>query len=303
MRRLLKPVVEPVRALTGSKVIDSRMLNLAGVQVVRALAAQAAYRTRRFETDVAPEAVEELQKEGCVVIPSLVDPELLDRARGEALEALENDRSACRTHDAKGATVEQLDLRQVDRSRYPALTEIVENPVVSALFSGAERQPVDPWERLSAVERVTQLPAQFHDVESDLHTDIFFNTHKAWLYLDDVRPEMGPFVFVPRSHLLSAERLRRIYDESVTTNRGSRRITAEELASQGGSEKTFTCPANTLVAANTCGFHRRKRGVEGQVRLAIHFSVRSNPFFPHWMAADRWLSRRNPVVRWLTGNG
>ena len=303
MRRLLKPVVEPVRALTGSKTVDSRLLNVVGVQVARALAAQVAYRTRTYEVDLCHDAVEELRDAGCVVVPSLLDDTLLERARGEALEALENERPACSVHDSKGAQVEQVDLRRVDRSRYPALVEIVENPVITALFSGAEGQPVDPWARLSAVERVTQLAADLHDLESDLHTDTFFNTHKAWLYLQDVQLHHGPFVFVPRSHRLTNDRLHRIYDESVTTNRGSRRITADELAAQGGSERIFTCPANTLVAANTCGFHRRRRGMEGQTRIAVHFSVRSNPFFPHWLAGDRWLSRRNPMVRWLAGSG
>jgi len=30
------------------------------------------------------------------------------------------------------------------------------------------------------------------DPQTELHSDIFFNTHKAWLYLDDVRREHGP---------------------------------------------------------------------------------------------------------------
>lgn len=301
MRGFVARAAEPIRALTGSKVVESRLLNVAGVQVWRAVAARAIHQARGRRPRGCEEAVASLEREGYAMIPDLLPTEAFVQARAEALEALANETALRRVHDHGGAVVEHLRLSEV-RDRYPVLKLIAEHPVILDLLSGAERRPVRPWSGLVAVERVTFQPADRHDAESDLHTDIFFNSHKAWYYLDDVEPEDGPFVFVPRSHRLSVGRLRRIYDESVTTNRGSRRIAADELAAHGEAERAFTCRANTLLSANTSGFHRRSRGVAGHTRLAVIFNCRANPFFPHWLQADRWLSRQNPVVRRFFAN-
>ncbi len=111
-----------------------------------------------------------------------------------------------------------------------------------------------------------------------MHSDIFFNTHKAWLYLRDVDTEIGPLVFVKGSHRLSLGQLGYLYQESVSRAKGSRRITPDELERLGLEETVLVCKANTLVIANTCGYHRRLRGEPGRERLALHWSVRLNPF-------------------------
>ena len=45
------------------------------------------------------------------------------------------------------------------------------------------------------------------DPQTDLHTDTFHPTVKAWLFLTDVAPDAMPFVYVPGSHRLTPQRL------------------------------------------------------------------------------------------------
>ena len=117
-----------------------------------------------------------------------------------------------------------------------------------------------------------------HDGQTDLHIDAPFNTHKLWLYLDDVTPDHAPFVYVPMSHKLDWVRLRGDYLESIGKNFGSRKIGDEEVLRRGLETVVVTCPRNTLVLANTCGYHGRAVGAPGATRRSLHMMFRSNPF-------------------------
>ena len=45
------------------------------------------------------------------------------------------------------------------------------------------------------------------DPQTNLHSDTFHPSAKAWLFLEDVAEDEGPFVYVPGSHLLNPARL------------------------------------------------------------------------------------------------
>ena len=99
-----------------------------------------------------------------------------------------------------------------------------------------------------------------------LHADTFHPTVKAWLFLTDVAEDAGPFTYVPGSHRLTAERLaweRRMslaarQSANAEIRQGSFRIDPAELPSLGlPPPRAFAVPANTLVVADTFGFHAR----------------------------------------------
>jgi hypothetical protein len=74
--------------------------------------------------------------------------------------------------------------------------------------------------------------------------------------------------------------------------RGSPRIAEAELADVGLPPPTaLTAKANTLVIANTHGFHRRGDAPAGSSRLEIYASSRTNPFLPVPMPGSRFLAR------------
>ena len=147
------------------------------------------------------------------------------------------------------------------------------------------------------------------DPQTDFHVDTFHPTVKAFYFLTDVREDEGPFVYVPGSHRLTPKRLEWEYEQSIgaasganrLAARGSLRAAAEEIARMGfAAPQAFAVPANTLVVADTVGFHARGLSVRPAVRVEVWTYGRRNPFLP-WTGLDLWsipglAERRIPFV-------
>jgi len=265
------------------KVINSRLLNLLGLQALRALGARLAHRNRRIE--VAPAVrnqVKKLEVDGIVVWADFL-PEEQFRALRDACSALVAShpdsyvRQSGPTRDAR-VLVSKLDL-----GRVPSLAQFLNDPRLRALLEAAERRPLGDLVQYAKVEHITQGElGDKRDPQTELHSDIYYTSHKAWFYLTDVTLASGPLTFVKGTHLLSPARLIRIYEHSVTMKPGddpSRRVNAKERASLPEAT-VLACPANTLVVANTCGYHARRQGVAGRERCSIHMEIRAkNPFW------------------------
>jgi hypothetical protein len=70
------------------------------------------------------------------------------------------------------------------------------------------------------------------------------------------------------------------------SSRGSLRITPEMVRRLGfGEPKAFAVPQNTLVVADTVGFHARGLSAHPSVRVEIWAYGRRNPFLP-WLGCD-----------------
>jgi len=128
------------------------------------------------------------------------------------------------------------------------------------------------------------------DPQSKLHSDTFHPTMKAWLFLDDVTLENGPFKYVIGSSKLSWKRLKWEYFKSINvfnnfdgySEKGSFRAFDDDLEYLGLQKaKEIMVTKNTLVIANTNGFHCRGAATEEKSsRLSIFASSRANPFNP-----------------------
>ncbi len=131
------------------------------------------------------------------------------------------------------------------------------------------------------------------DPQTTLHADTFHPTVKAWLFLTDVAADEGPLVYVPGSHRMTPARLAWEQARSSEASsldrlsaRGSLRIRPDELAALGlPPPRAFAVPANTLVVADTSGFHARGPSVRPSTRIEIWSYGRRNPFLP-WTGLD-----------------
>lgn len=272
------PLRPLTRVFSGDKALDSPVLNRLGVQVMRAVLARAVYNARRAAVDDSiREQVDTLYRDGMVKIPDFLPPEQFENIQRECFALLEEkDKIKLLQHGPN--RLELVSVSQADPATYPSIHEFYADPRLVGIMSAAEKRQLQSTTGNRALEHLIQGEEEDHDPETDLHSDIFFNTHKAWFYLKDVDVDVGPLVFVKGSHRITMGQLGYLYQESVSVAKGSRRITPEELERLGLQETVLTVKANTLVVANTCGYHRRLRGLPGRERFALHWSVRMNPF-------------------------
>jgi hypothetical protein len=272
------------RLFSRDKVIDSTLLNMMGAQVFRTLVARVVYHARRVEVpeEVANE-VAELKREGMVIVRDFLSPEHFDRVRAECAW-LDRQQDQIETFRHGPTTLEAIAIRNFSERVLPSIYGFYNDPRLHGIVTAAEQRPVNLTEAGEREYLTHGESGGDADPQTELHSDIFFNTHKAWFYLDDVRTEDGPLAYVKGSHRLTLARLGFVYRDSWKREPGSdpsRRISPEEQRRCDADETVVTCARNTLVVVNTCGYHRRLQGRPGRKRYALHLSVRGNPFAPH----------------------
>lgn len=125
------------------------------------------------------------------------------------------------------------------------------------------------------------------DVQAQTHKDTFHSTIKFWYFVEDCPVECGPFAYSFGSHRMTLARYRWEYLRANEAARtlgaiGSFRVDENELAAMGcAPPQPVPVAANTLVVADTRGFHRRTLGQPGTRRRAIHGVLPRDPFALH----------------------
>jgi len=127
------------------------------------------------------------------------------------------------------------------------------------------------------------------DPQTLFHSDTFHPTAKAWLFLTDVAADEGPFAYVPGSHRVDARRLDWEYRKSVEARHSSDRMNGEGSFRIDEAERAAlglpppvrcAVPANTLIIADTSGFHARTASPRPTHRVEIYATLRRTPFVP-----------------------
>lgn len=265
------------KIFSRQKTVDSKLLNVLGIQVARTLMARAIYNMRpRLHAQWAVEH-NILRRDGVLVIPNFLPRQVFEPLRDEAVAFVSDPTHHTSVRSVGCNRLEIVDIRRC-AEQLPTTQQFFDGPRLRTLLEGAERRRVAGY-GVRTLERLVQgVDTGIKDPETDLHSDIFYPVHKCWLYLTDVTADAGPLVYVKGSHHLRLRQLKYLYEESCGPNVGSRRISSSELEQIGLAETAVTCEMNTLVVANTLGYHRRTRGRPGLQRIALHESLRSRPF-------------------------
>jgi hypothetical protein len=193
----------------------------------------------------------------------------------------------------------------------PALQAVLGSPEWRGLIRYIGSRDAEPVVWIQTILR--HAAAGPADPQTALHADTFHPTVKAWLFLTDVAADAGPFTYVPGSHLATPERLaweRRTslaarQSPVAATRQGSFRVSPDELRAMGlPGPRLFAVPANTLVVADTFGFHARGPSCGPSLRVEVWAYGRRSPFLP-WAGLDPWsgaaLARRS-LVGWRLGD-
>jgi Phytanoyl-CoA dioxygenase (PhyH) len=315
LRRAAMSPLWVAQLATGTKsfernlVIGSRPLNERGLHAARVAAAYrlASARRRKLAGLISTDDREAFDRDGFVVRPNFLRPDLF----GELLAQVKDYRGPSREISEGDTIMRKIALDRKTLAALPALGAALQSSDWRGLVRYAGARDAEPVVWVQSIWRhACPGPA---DPQTLLHADTFHPTVKAWLFLTNVAEDAGPFTYVAGSHRLTDERLaweRRISlvardSPNAEIRQGSFRIDPAELPALGlPPPRAFAVPANTLIVADTFGFHARGSSARPSLRVEIWAYGRRSPFLSlaarvPWTTAA--LGRRS-TLSWQWGD-
>jgi hypothetical protein len=287
-------------------VIGSRWLNKRGLHTARVrLACRLAERRRRHLARLLPEEDRRrFDRDGFVVKRDFLPPD----AFADLVSQIRELRASAREMVEGDTVTRHIALDPAVLDRVPAAKRLLAMPQYRNLISYVGSSAAMPMVYVQTV--LSGAHDGPPDPQTDLHTDTFHPTVKAWLFLTDVTADAMPFVYVPGSHRLTPQRMEWERRMSIAASTGPlqtphklvRAVAPEALAGLGlSAPRAIAVPANTLVVADTFGFHARGASARPTTRVEIWAMGRRNPFLP-WTGLDPWsvagLGLRKPLFYW-----
>jgi hypothetical protein len=278
------------KSFRDNPLIGSPRLNRLGLHAARVRIADrlAWARRRRLARLVGADDAAAFARDGFVCVPDFLPDEAFRALRDQVLA-----RPAPAREMVQGDTItRRFALDPAALRAMPAAAALVRNHRWQGLirYVGSFDSPPTAYVQTILAHRHDAAP----DPQTNLHADTFHPTVKAWLFLTDVAADEGPLTYVAGSHRRDAKRMAWERARSVgvmagddfLAQRGSLRIRPDELSDLGLPAPTaFAVKANTLVVADTGGFHARGPSVRPSIRVEIWAYGRRNPFLP-WTGLD-----------------
>ncbi|GHB19009.1 hypothetical protein GCM10007094_03550 [Pseudovibrio japonicus] len=278
------------KSFRDNPIIGSRSLNERGFHIRRMAFAErmADMRRRQMEHLLPADDRKFFHENGYVVRHNVLPADVFKAVQ----EELEQNEFAAREMKQGRTVTRFIGLTPAILKKLPGLKAAVGADIFQQGLRYVASNNADPLVYLHTV--LWDLDQKRKDPQTNFHSDTFHSTAKAWLFLKDVELADGPFQYVSGSHRLNEVRTKWEYEQSLTaaTSRdsnhavGSFRISEDQMQ-QMGFEKpvSFAVPANTLVIADTHGFHARGIATRPGLRVGLYGSVRRSPFLP-WAGGD-----------------
>lgn len=293
------------KSFVDNPILGSERLNQRGLHTlrVRLAHAMADLRRRQLAHLVSSEDRDAFARDGFIAKRDFMPAELHRAVLAEVTSVTAEGRE-----QLQGDTVtRRIPLDPETLKRMPAMRQLLVLPAWRNLLRYVSSYNCEPVITVQTIlSHVTDAPP---DPQTNFHIDTFHPTMKAWLFLNDVAPDEGPFTYVPGSHRLNRRRLAWERYLAKTAARGSDRLTArgsfratpEMLRRLGYREPVaFAVPGNTLVVGDTVGFHARGPSLRPAVRIEVWAYDRHNPFLP-FVGVD--LLSLVGLARWRTRMG
>lgn len=271
--------------LIGSPTLNRRGLHAARVRLAHAMAEQ---RRTRLAGLIPAEDRAAFDRDGFVVVRDFLPPALF----ATLCDRLVRGRFAARDMQQGDTITRRTPIDPTMLAAVPELRQLLRDPRWRGLNRYVGSYDSEPRIYLQTIlAGVCDAPP---DPQVDLHADTFHPTVKAWLFLTDVAADEGPLTYVPGSHRPTPARLawerrrseRVLAEGDRLSQRGSLRVARDELGRLGLPDPVaFAVPANTLVVADTSGFHARGPSVRPSTRVEIWAYGRRTPFLP-WTGLD-----------------
>jgi Phytanoyl-CoA dioxygenase (PhyH) len=301
-----------IRIASGAKsfrdnpLIGSKRLNQMGLHTARMRAAHklAWFRRGRMEKVLPAEYSAQFKKNGFILIPGFLDPDVFASLRDQIYST-----SAPAREMVQGDTItRRIAIGHDYLESVPDLRDLIYGNQWRRMMHYVSSYATEPLYYIQTILKSDSVSEA--DPQTKVHADTFHPTMKAWFFLHDVGEEEGPFKYVPGSHLLTEKRLAWEKARSIAapegvdylSSRGSMRIETSDLAKLDLPQpQTFAVSANTLIVADTCGFHARAASTGSNMRIEIWAYSRRNPYYP-WLGGDilslRSIAERRIQILW-----
>lgn len=282
-------ILSEANSFEENRVLGSKRLNALGLHRwrVRAAARLTSWRRARLSPLVRREWRQEFADNGFVMIDDVLPEEDFNAMRAALMEQAWPVRDMVQGNTiTRRAPIDANMMRSV-----PALERLFSADWFRGLVRYVSSYDVEP---LHYVQAIIKKPSGGADPQLSVHADTFHSSMKAWLFLQDVEPGDGAFTYVRGSHRLTAERLE--WEDEIAktlpeggdrlTRRGSFRVSSDDLEQMGLPQpEELAVKANTLVVADTFGFHARGPSGPELARVELWSYSRRNPFLP-WLGGD-----------------
>ena len=284
------------KSFTRNPIIGSAILNRLGLHVIRLVLAHAIMRSRMwlFSFSVDPIVRKQFYRNGYILIPDFLPADEFQALKHE-IHAADGEVRECTQGDT---LTHRILLDNQTLSNMPACQSLLTDKLYRQLHRFTAGKATPPVSYIQTIKN--QYADGAPDPQKNLHADTFHPTMKSWYFTDDVDERNGPFTYVPGSQRLTLARLRWEYKKSIAVSSDADRYSANGSFRISESDATemnlqpaeaFKVPANTLVIANTHGFHCRGHATERSTRTELWTISRNNPFNPlpgidHPLATD-----------------
>lgn len=277
-------------SFVANPVLGSKMLNRMGLHVVRYTLAHALahFRWLFLAWKMPSDLRRRFHRDGYVVIEDFLDQDAFAALRLET-ETVEGEARELSQGDAR---TQRILLDDQVLAGHPALTGFKGDKKFQHYldYAGSFSYPALLYlQRIRNGITKGNQGAVAKDPQKNIHSDTFHPTMKAWYFLDDVDRADGPFTYVAGSHQLTWKRLKWEYKKSITavdqpdgySEKGSMRATLDDLGEmEFGHPQGLPLKANSLVIANTHGFHCRGQAEGRRGRFELWAMTRLPPFWP-----------------------
>ena len=273
------------KSFKKNPVLGNRTLNRCGLHVLRIISAWCIYNFRQAVLFflIRPEDRAAFKHKGFIVKQNFLGEETFARLleeissyQGDAWESIQGD-----------TITQHIFLDNHTLKTLPRCRQLVNDPDLLSPMKWCAGKASYP--RFFIQEIKNHYAEGIDDPQKVLHSDTFHPAVKCWFFLQDVSIDDGPFTYVPGSHRLTLKKLRWLYHKSCEaaalhdghSEDGSFRVRTDELDELGlPAPEPLTVRKNTLVIADTSGFHCRGTVVNKGVRSEIFGFFRPNPFNP-----------------------
>lgn len=276
------------KSFRGNLVLGSPALNRAGLHATRVQLADrmAQSRRNRLRSRISVEDAAAFDRDGYIIKSDFLPPDIFTALKAAVLAHAAPARAML-----EGDAITRKVPVDADMLRaLPLLRQLTGNTDWLGLIHYAGASALLPQIYVQTI--LAHVRPGGGDPQLRLHSDTFHATVKAWLFLTDVAE--GPFTYIPGSHRLTPQRLAWLKHKSLTarnspdaeTREGSFRVLESELVGLDlPPPRQFKVPANTLIVADTMGFHARGASHNPNTRIEIWAYGRRNPFLP-WTGLD-----------------